>query len=166
MFATLMLSLFACPHRGPQVVTNPNLTPPTASVSTASQQEAVSQMMENFSRVHFATDSSQLDTQSQAALAANAHILDEHRDLRVEVQGHADERGTIDYNLALGQRRANAVVGYLVDQGVAPSRLPVVSYGEERPVADGSTEVAWAENRRAEFRIVAGTPGVQGTTAN
>lgn len=162
----LALALVACRHHPPQTVRDVVLTPPTGGGSAVDKAAAVSTLRENFSRVHFATDSSTLDGSSQQALLANAQILSHHIDLRVEVQGHADERGTIDYNLALGQRRADAVVQFLVGQGVAPSRLPVVSYGEERPASAVGGEVAWAENRRAEFRILAGDPGVAGTTSN
>jgi peptidoglycan-associated lipoprotein len=77
----------------------------------------------------------------------------EHSDIKIEVQGHADERGTTEYNLVLGQRRADAVVNYMVSKGVPGSRIRSVSYGEERPLDPATTEVAWAMNRRAEFRI-------------
>jgi peptidoglycan-associated lipoprotein len=127
-------------------------------------KQAVAELAANFSRVHFDTDSSSLNDDGKAALSANSKILADHPDLKVEVQGHADERGTVDYNLALGQRRANAVVQYLLQQGVAPSRLPVVTYGEERPAAQGNYETAWAQNRRAEFRILMGPGAVHGTT--
>jgi peptidoglycan-associated lipoprotein len=152
-----------CVKKQPQNVTS---GPPVQTAGPAvTQQQAIDALVDNFSKVHFATDSASLDAGGQAALTENARILRDHGQIKVEVQGHADERGTIDYNLALGQRRANAVVDYLVSQGVAPSRLPIVSYGEERPAASGSTEVAWAENRRAEFRVIGGE-GVQGTTTN
>jgi peptidoglycan-associated lipoprotein len=128
--------------------------------------QAVRELAANFARVHFEYDSARLTPDAKAALTANAGILADHPELRVEVQGHADERGTIDYNLALGQRRANTVVGHLLNQGVAPSRLPVITYGEERPLTRGSYETAWAQNRRAEFRIVSGPDAVHGTTEN
>ena len=84
--------------------------------------------------------------------------------ITVEVQGHADERGTTEYNLALGDRRAEAVRRYMTHAGVPTARISTVSFGEERPLATGSSEVAWAENRRAEFRVVASAEGVMGTT--
>ena len=81
------------------------------------------------------------------------------------MQGHTDERGTTDYNLALGDRRANAVKDYLVGAGIGPSRLTIVSYGEELPAASGSNERAWSQNRRAEFVVTWGGEGeVKGTT--
>ena len=69
----------------------------------------------------------------------------------VQIEGHTDERGSIEYNLALGQRRAQSVKNYLVELGIDPSRLPTMSYGEERPAMEGSDEAAWEKNRRAEF---------------
>ena len=85
--------------------------------------------------------------------------------MKVEIQGHADERGTTEYNLALGQKRAAAVRQFLLAEGVAPSRLSTISYGEEKPRAAGESETAWAQNRRAEFRITwSGDALVQGTT--
>ena len=124
----------------------------------------VQEMVANFSRVFFEFDSSSLDASSKAALDENVRIMREHPDVQVELQGHADERGTTEYNLALGARRADAVKRYMSSAGVAASRLTVVSYGEERPIASGSNESAWSKNRRAEFRIAwSDEPGVSGT---
>ncbi|MEQ1568356.1 MAG: OmpA family protein [Myxococcota bacterium] len=163
----LVLSLAACHPKNP-ILTNPaqlETNGRDVGVRTGlTQEQAVSALLENFARVHFATDTSTLDTVGKAALDENARILASHTDLRVEVQGHADERGTVDYNLALGQRRADAVVDFLVSRGVAPSRLPIVSYGEERPAVAGAGETAWAENRRAEFRVLTGSAAIRGTT--
>lgn len=113
----------------------------------------VERMMGNFERVHFDTDSSTLNEESKNALARNAKIMVEHPDLTIEVQGHCDERGTTEYNIALGDRRAAAVRETLISQGVAPSRIVAVSYGEEMPLAMGAVEEAWSQNRRAEFRV-------------
>jgi len=133
----------------------------------AAPQEAppeVQEMMLNFSRVYFDFDQSTLGSASKSALDTNAAIMQKKADIKVEIQGHADERGTTDYNLALGTRRAQVVYDYLSAQGIAPSRLKVVSYGEERPLASGSSESAWSQNRRAEFRITWGdTTNVEGT---
>ena len=130
----------------------------------AAQAAAVAELLANFQRVHFETDSSMLTLDAKNALTDNASILREHPDLRVEVQGHADERGTVDYNLALGQRRARRVTGWLETNGVEPMRLRSVTYGEEFPLVDGHDEHAWSKNRRAEFRITAGRHAVVGTT--
>lgn len=126
--------------------------------------EYVQQMAANFSRVYFDYDASVLNAESKAALTANAEIMQKFADLKLEVQGHADERGTTDYNLALGQKRADSVVTYLRGMGVSSARVKVVSYGEERPSASGTSETAYAQNRRAEFVILYGGDGnVQGT---
>jgi peptidoglycan-associated lipoprotein len=100
-------------------------------------------------RVFFDTDQYDLDDRDRATLDAQAAWLQSNSNVRVTVEGHADERGTRDYNLALGDRRANAAKNYLAARGVSPSRMTVISYGKERPEALGSDETAWAQNRRA-----------------
>jgi len=100
-------------------------------------------------RVFFDTDQYDLDDRDRATLDAQAAWLQRNAGVRVTVEGHADERGTRDYNLALGDRRANAAKNYLAARGVSPSRMTVISYGKERPEALGSDETAWAQNRRA-----------------
>lgn len=100
-------------------------------------------------RVFFGYDSATLSSSAQATLQRQADWLKEYGNLNVVAEGHADERGTRAYNLALGERRANAARNYLVSLGVSPSRITVVSYGKERPAVLGSNEQAWAQNRRA-----------------
>lgn len=100
-------------------------------------------------RVFFDTDQYDLDDRDRSTLDAQAAWLRSNASVRVTVEGHADERGTRDYNLALGDRRANAAKNYLAARGVSPSRMTVISYGKERPEALGSDETAWAQNRRA-----------------
>ncbi len=118
--------------------------------------EDVKEMMRNFERVYFDLDSAQLSGDALEALQQNAAIMQRSPDIKVEIQGHADERGTTDYNLSLGQRRAKSVSGYLSRMGVGSNRLDAVSYGEERPLVTGANEGAWSKNRRAEFRITWG----------
>ncbi|HEX2764847.1 MAG TPA: peptidoglycan-associated lipoprotein Pal [Allosphingosinicella sp.] len=100
-------------------------------------------------RVFFDTDQYDLDDRDRATLDAQAAWLQRNTGVRVTIEGHADERGTREYNLALGDRRANAAKNYLAARGVAASRMTVISYGKERPEALGSDEEAWAQNRRA-----------------
>jgi peptidoglycan-associated lipoprotein len=100
-------------------------------------------------RVLFETDSYSLDAQDRATLDAHAAWLQRNPNVRVTIEGHADERGTREYNLALGDRRANAARTYLQSRGIAGNRLNVISWGKERPEALGSDESAWAQNRRA-----------------
>lgn len=99
-------------------------------------------------RVFFAFDSSDLSNQARVTLSNQAAWLRKFPGVRVAIEGHADERGTREYNLALGERRASAVKDYLVALGVAPARVKTISYGKERPAAVGSNETAWAQNRR------------------
>jgi peptidoglycan-associated lipoprotein len=100
-------------------------------------------------RVFFDTDQYDLDDRDRSTLDAQAAWLNRNPAVRVTIEGHADERGTRDYNLALGDRRANAAKNHLAARGVSPQRMTVISYGKERPEALGSDEGAWAQNRRA-----------------
>jgi peptidoglycan-associated lipoprotein len=99
--------------------------------------------------IYFATDAYDIDAEDQATLTKQAAWLQKNPNVNVTVEGHCDERGTREYNLALGDRRANAAKNFLVSAGIAASRISVISYGKERPVAMGSDESAWAQNRRA-----------------
>ena len=100
-------------------------------------------------RVFFATNESILTTRSRDTLGKRATWLRKNWDITVVLEGHADERGTREYNLALGERRANAAKDYLMTYGVSASRISVISYGKERPVDSGSNPLAWSKNRRS-----------------
>ena len=100
-------------------------------------------------RVFYATNKSILTTASRDTLRKQAAWLRKNKDITVTVEGHADERGTREYNLALGERRANAAKDYLLTYGISGSRVTVISYGKERPVNSGSSPLAWSQNRRA-----------------
>ena len=100
-------------------------------------------------RVFFDLDSYSLDGEDRSTLDAQAEWLNRNATVRVTIEGHADERGTREYNLALGDRRANAARDYLQSRGVAAGRMQVISWGKERPAVEGSNESAWAQNRRA-----------------
>ncbi len=101
--------------------------------------------------VFYAFDSAALDPMSEAQLKENARWMLENPDATIVIEGHCDERGTNEYNIALGERRADSASNYLVNLGVDPSRIQTVSYGEERPFDPGQDEEAWAKNRRAHF---------------
>jgi peptidoglycan-associated lipoprotein len=103
--------------------------------------------------VYFDYDKSDLTDATRQTLQSNAEWLKQNPKRKIVIEGHCDERGTIEYNLALGQRRAAAVRGYLESLGIDSARLRVVSYGKERPLDPGHTEDAWSRNRRAEFLI-------------
>ena len=100
-------------------------------------------------RVFFGTNKSILTTASRDTLRKQAAWMRKNKDITVTVEGHADERGTREYNLALGERRANAAKDYLMTYGISGGRLSVISYGKERPVNSGSDPLAWSQNRRA-----------------
>ena len=100
-------------------------------------------------RVFFATNKSTLTTASRDTLRKQAAWMRKKKDVTVSIEGHADERGTREYNLALGERRANAVKDYLMTYGISGNRISVISYGKERPVNSGSTPLAWSQNRRS-----------------
>ena len=104
--------------------------------------------------VYFGTDQYALDEASKATLAAQARWMLANSSVRGSIEGHADERGTREYNLALGERRANSAKDYLIANGVPAGRLTVISWGKERPAAQGSDESAWAQNRRAVTVVV------------
>ena len=100
-------------------------------------------------RVFFATNKSSLTTASRATLRKQATYLRKNKNLNVTIEGHADERGTREYNLALGERRANAARDYLMTYGISGKRISVISYGKEKPINSASTPLAWSQNRRS-----------------
>lgn len=105
------------------------------------------------STIYFAFDDYTLNAEAESELSRFADYLNSNPGVQVQVEGHCDERGTIEYNLALGERRAQAVKNYLSNLGVDGTRIMTISYGEERNVAEGHDEDAWSRNRRAEFII-------------
>lgn len=159
-----LLALSGCPKAPPA---DPPQEPAVTAPEEVKKREVpapVAELVKNFNRVFFDFDSAELNAEGRAALDANAVILGEYADIRVEVQGHADERGTTEYNLALGQKRADAVVRYLLSRNVSTARVKSVSYGEERPADGRSVETAWSSNRRAEFLVSwSGEAPVRGT---
>ena len=104
--------------------------------------------------IYFDTDRFNIDSEDSARLQTQAQYLARYPQVSITIEGHADERGTREYNLALGERRANAAKNFLVSLGVNAGRIATVSYGKERPVALGSNEEAWARNRRAVSVVV------------
>ena len=103
--------------------------------------------------IHFEFDKYNLTDEAIAILTRNAEVLLKHPDIEIVIEGHCDERGTDEYNLALGEKRAMAARDFLVRFGIEKSRISIVSYGEERPIDPRHNEEAWAKNRRAEFVI-------------
>ncbi|MFN8589211.1 MAG: peptidoglycan-associated lipoprotein Pal [Candidatus Eisenbacteria bacterium] len=122
--------------------TNPGNTGQTGTAVTAASLRVV----------YFALDSYAIDGPAQADLDANAKMLRDNPSLKVTIEGHCDERGTVEYNLALGQKRADAVRDYLLAAGVGAGQLATLTKGKEFPAVDGHDDAAWAKNRRAEFK--------------
>lgn len=107
------------------------------------------------STVYFAFDSSVVSDAARAILDSNAEFLKANPNVKIQVEGHCDERGSVQYNLALGERRARAIKNYIAALGVDASRVTMISYGKERPIDLGHDEAGWARNRRANFVITA-----------
>lgn len=156
--ASALMALAACSKKAPEELppapvetarpadTAPVATTPTGPVK-GSQEDFLASVAAD--KIYFDTDKYDVDAQDQDVLRSQAQWLAANPAAKVTVEGHADERGTRDYNLALGERRANAAKNYLASLGVDPARITTISYGKERPAALGSDEAAWAQNRRA-----------------
>jgi peptidoglycan-associated lipoprotein len=155
--AASVLALAACSREAPSELPPPQQSAlEVATPAPTAPADAVAGTQAHFARtmagrdvILFDTDRFNIDSLDAAALRTQAEYLLQYSNSRATVEGHADERGTRDYNLALGERRANAAKNYLVSLGVPESRLRTVSYGEERPADIGSSDTAWARNRRA-----------------
>ena len=156
--AASLLALSACAKKAPaelppppQANSGPALDgpPPLPNGPVPGTQAHFAQVMAGRDVIYFDTDRYNIDADDQQALAQQARYLQQYPNVRATIEGHCDERGTRDYNLALGERRANAAKNYLVGLGVSADRVSTVSYGKERPAALGSDENAWAKNRRA-----------------
>lgn len=148
----------------PEVIASENQLSPEAEGTIESESlylsdkestESEVDALENFSLqdILFEYDSSALSQQNRNSLSAIADWMSEHGDVGLSIEGHADERGTSEYNLALGEKRASAAKKYLVALGIEGSRLSTISYGEEMPIDDGQSEAAWSKNRRVHFEI-------------
>lgn len=124
-------------------------SPVTNTIQPGSQEDFLQTVGQFGDRILFDTDRFNVDTDDQGTLQVQAQWLARYPNTRITIEGHADERGTRDYNLALGERRANSAKNYLISVGVDVSRIQTVSYGKERPQALGSDEQSWAQNRRA-----------------
>ncbi|MFN3820610.1 peptidoglycan-associated lipoprotein Pal [Blastomonas sp.] len=158
IMATAVIALGACAKKAP-----PELPPAPGpatdysqgqdnsgvgnAVVPGSQADFVARVRSD--RILFDLDRYNVDADDQITLQSQAQWLAQYPNKQAIIEGHADERGTRDYNIALGERRANAAKNYLVSLGVSEQRLRVVSYGKERPAAMGSDEASWAQNRRA-----------------
>lgn len=109
---------------------------------------------EQLQTIYFDFDKFNLRSDAKAVLDANYNLLVEFSDAIIKIEGHCDERGTVEYNLSLGEKRAKAVMDYLTGLGIGANRLSTISYGKERPLDSGHNEDAWGKNRRGEFKII------------
>jgi peptidoglycan-associated lipoprotein len=157
------LVLGACTHKqeavntAPPPVAQPAPPPPPARVTSSIIPGSAEDFRVNVGdTVHFAFDQYNVEDNDKAVLGRQAAWLAKYPAVRVTIEGHCDERGTREYNLALGARRANAVKEYLVSQGVSTARVETISYGKERPVCTQSDEACWAQNRRGVTVITGG----------
>ena len=133
--------------------TTPETTGPVGNAVVPGSAEDFRQTVRS-DTVNFALDQYEVDATAGGILESQAAWLSRYPNVRVTIEGHADERGTREYNLALGDRRANAVATYLANRGIAATRITTISYGKERPLALGSDEASWAQNRRAVTVVV------------
>jgi peptidoglycan-associated lipoprotein len=139
------LALLAACETAPKTDGGANTSGTQSSIRPGSQEDLVVNVGD---RVFFGFDRSDLTPEARATLDRQSAWLKQYPNVSVTIEGHADERGTREYNLALGERRSNAVKKYLVAQGINPARVKTISYGKERPAVLGSNEAAWAQNRR------------------
>ncbi len=160
MFTAALLALAGCASKPKDIATlGPSTEAPPQQTNTGPGSTVTDTVVPgsaaDFKRsvtsdtIHFATDMFDIDPESRAILDTQAAWLLKYPNARATIEGHCDERGTREYNLALGDRRATAAKNYLAARGIDPSRLTTISYGKERPVALGSDEGSWAQNRRA-----------------
>lgn len=152
--AALLLGLgffISCTDDAPKAVTEPVQASQTTGAETPASTPGA--MAPDFasSTIFFAYDDYSLTTEAQSELSKIGEYLKTNTTAVVQVEGHCDERGTVEYNLALGERRAQSVKSYLVNLGVTDARLSTISYGEEKPATEGHDEAAWVKNRRAAF---------------
>lgn len=169
LLATATLAAAACASNPPPeptpaptetaVVTPPPVTPPPVPATPTPPAGPAAGSKGDFAvkttdRVYFDYDKYNLDAEDQRSLATQIAWLKQYPSTRVEVQGHADERGTRDYNIALGERRAQSVKSYLVSQGIAETRIQTISFGKDKPLDPGHDDAAWARNRNAFTNVI------------
>lgn len=146
------------PERTEAPIDQAGTVPPPEAVGSTALAGSQAALVEaaGSDTVLFDTDSYGLDEKGRQTLGAQAEWLARNPGVKASIEGHADERGTREYNLALGERRANAAKNFLAAQGVGAERMSILSYGKERPAVDGSGEDAWAQNRRSVTVVVSG----------
>lgn len=159
LMATALVATAACSKKRPEVLPPaPGEAPPTAGtgVSDGVTPGSAADFRRSVTSdtINFALDMYDIDGNARGILDSQADWLARYPNVNITIEGHCDERGTREYNLALGDRRANAAKNYLVARGVSASRINTISYGKERPAALGSDEESWARNRRAVTVVI------------
>ena len=161
MLAMMLMLGVGCAKK--QVESQPQVQPATMEqggvkgedMEAAAKKKAMQQAMDTITneRIYFDFDKFELKAESKEVLKKKAELLKKYPTFKVLIEGHCDERGTEEYNLGLGEKRAKVAMEFLVIQGVDVARLKIVSYGEERPVCTEKTESCWSKNRRDEFKV-------------
>lgn len=153
LFLALVFSACCCPKKkAAQEMPTTEVAPVTVVQETPPAPEAPTEA--TLEPIYFDFDKSNLKTDATATLDKNAEWLSKNPTHKIRIEGNCDERGTIEYNVALGERRANSAKQYLIKLGVAADRLSTISYGKEKPLNPGHDEAAWAKNRRDDFKVV------------
>jgi len=153
-----LLALASCAKKKPieerPVTPQPQTTKDTTTKPETPETPKHTLQESQFRTVYFDFDRYNLRPDAKAALDADYALLRDFPDVIVKIEGHCDERGTVEYNLSLGEKRAKAAMDYLSGLGISSSRLSIISYGKERPAVAGNNESAWSKNRRCEFRVI------------
>ena len=158
MVTSALLATAACTKKRPAAL--PPAPGETVTGSTTTTDNVIPGSRADFERsvtsntINFGLDQYDIDPRAREILDSQSQWLSRYPNVAITLEGHADERGTREYNLALGDRRANAAKNYLAARGVNPARISTISYGKERPIALGSDEASWAQNRRAVTIVV------------
>jgi peptidoglycan-associated lipoprotein len=159
LMATLLL-MFGCGHKKQVEEVKPAVTEPAPTPTPEPKPEPKSEPVikkvseSDFQAVYFDFDKYNLIDAAKQALDMNAQLLKDNPSVMVRIEGNCDERGTVEYNLSLGEKRAASAKKYLIDLGIDASRLQTISYGKERPIDMGHNEASWAKNRRDDFKII------------
>lgn len=148
-----MISGSGCGGNKKEVKPDESSVPNAAAADENTTGDSDSGKAAGLQTIHFAYDSFTLDADGKATLKSNTDILKTKSSLKIQIEGHCDQRGGIQYNIALGEKRANAVKKYLEDGGISSDRITTISFGKERPLDNGTSEAAYAKNRRANFVI-------------
>ncbi len=165
----IVLAAGACSRKKPPTTEIRTTAADTSSVPSPAEEDRAAELraarieearLIMAEKIFFDFNRSEIKPEYREVLARKADVMNEFPEISIRTEGHCDERGTVEYNLALGERRAQAAKDYLVNAGIDPDRVNTISYGEERPAVEGSGEEVWAQNRRDEFVLTAGlNPG-------